>query len=622
MHKLRRFSLTGPWALLVACGLALAMRLLGLDASAAQPAGSALGRAPSEARRLPAGSYPRSAELLLQDAELVYGPGEASFDLAGTIARRPDLFGGRPGLAGTIGRIALEHSISPRLLLALFSLGDPSAAGGTEAYLNQAAAWLADGYYGIKYRDERLIRFADGSTVAGELSAGAAHFALTRLLAREVGQAAWPDRHQAFVSRYTELYGAQPWLDQPLPGDLRQPRLLLPWAAGQTWHYTGGPHGSWGVASAWGAVDFAPPSRVGCGVAPEWVLAAAPGLILHTEGGLVLQDLDGDGDPGTGWLLAYLHLSSRDRVQAGVSVTTGDPLGHPSCEGGVADGAHLHFARRYGGEWLPAADGPAPMALSGWAFQSLGNEYDGSMEHPELGLRLAVTSRRGGDSAVLSDNGVEQRGALTGVPAEDRTVTAPEPGAGGELTLAVLASPSAVATEAEAEADWTQVTRDGSAAAAATAVPAPPETGPALRLRMAARGAGSASAVVTLQVLRGGTVILSRSLPLDEAGYSPSVKLEAIGDQPVDLVVSQPGMLRQSAFAVAIGADLTLVDFSLDGLALAPVGDLDGDGWISLADLGAWPEQARQRRAQADLSGDGDTDLSDLWQLVGAVARR
>jgi hypothetical protein len=44
---------------------------------------------------------------------------------------------------------------------------------------------------------------------------------------------------------------------------------------------------------------------------------------------------------------------------------TNDPIGHPSCEGGVATGTHVHLARMYRGEWIGAGD-PFPYILSGW----------------------------------------------------------------------------------------------------------------------------------------------------------------------------------------------------------------------------------------------------------------
>lgn len=92
-----------------------------------------------------------------------------------------------------------------------------------------------------------------------------------------------------------------------------------------------------------------------------------------------MVDLDEDGHPETGWVLLYLHVSTRDRVEVGVDVDVGDRIGHPSCEGGFSETTHLHFARLYNGEWI-AADGPLPMVLSGWRFYSDGSAYDGYAE--------------------------------------------------------------------------------------------------------------------------------------------------------------------------------------------------------------------------------------------------
>jgi murein DD-endopeptidase MepM/ murein hydrolase activator NlpD len=110
----------------------------------------------------------------------------------------------------------------------------------------------------------------------------------------------------------------------------------------------------------------------------EWVTAIADGPILRSENGEVLQDLDGDGHEQTGWVVLYMHIDSRDRVAAGSRLQAGDPIGHPSCEGGVSDGTHLHLARRYNGEWIPA-DGSLPFVLDGWVSAGLGQEYDGTM---------------------------------------------------------------------------------------------------------------------------------------------------------------------------------------------------------------------------------------------------
>jgi LasA protease len=90
----------------------------------------------------------------------------------------------------------------------------------------------------------------------------------------------------------------------------------------------------------------------------------------------VMQDLDGDGLEQTGWTVLYMHIESRNRVQPGTYVRAGERIGHASCEGGISTGTHLHLARRYNGEWIPA-DGPLPFTLDGWVSKGTGSEYNG-----------------------------------------------------------------------------------------------------------------------------------------------------------------------------------------------------------------------------------------------------
>jgi murein DD-endopeptidase MepM/ murein hydrolase activator NlpD len=107
-----------------------------------------------------------------------------------------------------------------------------------------------------------------------------------------------------------------------------------------------------------------------------WVVAAANGVIVRAENGAVIQDLDNDGYEQTGWDILYMHIETRDRVQPGTYVVAGERIGHPSCEGGVSNGTHVHLARKYNGEWI-AADGNLPFNLDGWISSGNGVEYDG-----------------------------------------------------------------------------------------------------------------------------------------------------------------------------------------------------------------------------------------------------
>ncbi|MBI2333055.1 MAG: M23 family metallopeptidase [Chloroflexi bacterium] len=109
-----------------------------------------------------------------------------------------------------------------------------------------------------------------------------------------------------------------------------------------------------------------------------WVVAAAPGLVVRSDNGVVMVDLDGDGYEQTGWNLLYLHIAAKGRVPVGTYLETNDRIGHASCEGGVSTGTHLHFARKFNGEWV-TADGPIPFVLSGWRVISGDAPYKGQL---------------------------------------------------------------------------------------------------------------------------------------------------------------------------------------------------------------------------------------------------
>jgi LasA protease len=158
---------------------------------------------------------------------------------------------------------------------------------------------------------------------------------------------------------------------------LTQPPLSLPFGYGETWNFTGGPHGGWDTGSAWAALDFAPPGEgAGCTPSSYWATAVGDGPVIRSENGAVIQDLDGDGLEETGWTILYLHIDNQDRVPTDSYLHSGDRVGHPSCEGGVSNATHLHLARRYNGMWI-AADGTVPFNLDGYISSGSGIEYDG-----------------------------------------------------------------------------------------------------------------------------------------------------------------------------------------------------------------------------------------------------
>jgi murein DD-endopeptidase MepM/ murein hydrolase activator NlpD len=115
---------------------------------------------------------------------------------------------------------------------------------------------------------------------------------------------------------------------------------------------------------------------MGCAVSGEWVTAMADGLIVRSEYGAVVQDLDGDGSEQTGWTILYMHIAYWERVPEGTFLNAGEMIGHSSCEGGVSTGTHLHIARKYNGEWINSV-GDFPFVMSGFQPQSDGIAYNG-----------------------------------------------------------------------------------------------------------------------------------------------------------------------------------------------------------------------------------------------------
>ncbi len=349
---------------------------------------------------------------VLPDSELVYSPHTAGFSVAAFVASQHGYLANYHETvddmdytgAAVIERIAREYSVNPRLLLAVLEYqsgwvtkSNPPdyrrdfPMGRTETWrkgLYRQLAWAADnlnrGYYLWRVNAIGSWLLTDGSLVpvSPELNAGTA--GVQQLFALLYDRAAWDQAvsEKGLYAVYNRFFG-NPFdyaLEPVLPTNLTQPPMQLPFETGKVWSFTGGPHGGWGEGSAWAAIDFAPPGEGGgCRASGEWVVAAASGVIVRSELGEVVQDLDGDGDERTGWSVLYMHIGSNDRVKVGAKLNAGDRIGHPSCEGGVSNGTHTHIARRYNGEWIPA-DGPVPFNLDGWISEGEGVEYYGYMK--------------------------------------------------------------------------------------------------------------------------------------------------------------------------------------------------------------------------------------------------
>jgi LasA protease len=370
---------------------------------------------------------------IIPDSELVYGPAAKGFDAAsvaagygGYLLSYSSEVEGRT-LTGTqiVQLVADRQSVNPRLLLTLVeylagwvthssTTSTDFALGYTKTgyeNLYQQLTWAANllnlGFYGRS--EGGLFTFQVGGerqlSFAPDINDGSAALQLLFGAIPEVNYEDWladvgPD---GFFAAYSRLFGNPfAYTVEPLvPENLAQPALKLPWAPGETWYLTGGPHGAWASGSAWAALDFAPPhDQLGCYQSDAWVTAMADGLVTRSDAGAVVIDLDGDGYAGTGWSITYMHVETRERLPVGSVVQTGDALGHPSCEGGFSNGTHVHVARAYNGLWI-SADGPTPFSISGWISQGLGREYDGLLIKGDQ-VKEACECRDEGN-AILAD---------------------------------------------------------------------------------------------------------------------------------------------------------------------------------------------------------------------------
>lgn len=333
---------------------------------------------------------------IIPDAAFVNGPDAAAFKSSELIAQSQGwirayytwAFSGTRSAAEVVDYVGINYSVSPKVLLALLEyrggafsqptinprderniLGlESNYWTGVYLQLSYASNLLNDGYY--RWRRGELLEFelADGSLVRPDPWQNAATVALQYFFSQTLGVAEYhlaigPD---GFSRTFQELFG-DPWDIEPhLPGSLVQPEMQLPYATDKVWAFTGGPHTGWGSLAPWAALDFAPPSEVtGCYPSSVPTSAVASGQVVRDGTGMLVLDLDGDGDERTGWAVFYLHIANDGRVPVGTEVEKGDPLGFPSCEGGRSTGTHIHIARKFNGEWMEA-DGMVPFVMSGW----------------------------------------------------------------------------------------------------------------------------------------------------------------------------------------------------------------------------------------------------------------
>lgn len=163
--------------------------------------------------------------------------------------------------------------------------------------------------------------------------------------------------------------------------------LSLPWAEGETWRLTGGPHRDDGRRnSPLSSIDFAGPK-------PDMSVkarAARAGIVVRPCKNLVQVRHSG------GWTTSYYHLK-KIAVSAGQSVARGAYLGNTSTAagcGGLATGPHVHFTVLKNG----SAVNIHGLTIGGWTVR------EGSA--PYLGCLVRGNQRRCAPKAWILNQGL------------------------------------------------------------------------------------------------------------------------------------------------------------------------------------------------------------------------
>ena len=342
------------------------------------------------------------AQRVIPDSEVVYGPSSIGFSTMDYVISKAGFLstyrvyimsGGWLTGSQSVDSISQDNSLSPRILLAVIEyeshwvLGQPTNLAqedyplgyidfnyrGLFRQLMWASGALSDGYYQWRSGSLHEIKFKDGSKLRLSPFLNAGTVAIQYYFAQNHTRAEWNQAMSpnGFPALYERMFGptmqrAQAF-EPTISNNLTQPALTLPFEPGHLWALTSGPHSAWEKqGGALAALDLAPGSQEsGCVTSDAWVVAPAPGRVVRVGQGEVILDLDEDGYEETGWDILFMHIRTDGKAQLGQVLKAGDHIGHPSCEGGVSTGTHLHIARKYNGEWM-LADGPVAFNMDGW----------------------------------------------------------------------------------------------------------------------------------------------------------------------------------------------------------------------------------------------------------------
>jgi LasA protease len=423
-----RLTLVGILLAGVAAGGAAEAMGLGLIGTQPPDLGERLISAASRITdRLPAPFHDRKRQTprneLISDGQFVYGPNAEGFDLQQFLLER-----GSP-LAPywqDIEAAARYTSVNPKVLLTLLEVRDGWVTAAPELEpeairerIERTAFQLAIPFYEHLYRwgsragkhsavpkAPPTLQFEEGEAYSLDRALSSGTYALASALAEGLSLENWQaqvaPKSGGFAQTFSALFPDTDPLDAS--NSINPPSLppedffQLPFPLGADWQFNG-PHSWCGGDSCYNE----PPDRSSMDFSTNWKRGAPwPDhytVASHGGEGRIRVPYSGrspcwyEVDHGDGWKTSYYHLRYLGDPGTEGAVTRNQRLGaigEEVCNGGFADGAHVHFTLWYNGAYYDL-DG---IKLSGWEVQSGPEPYTtGTLEREGVVLEPYDTVR-------------------------------------------------------------------------------------------------------------------------------------------------------------------------------------------------------------------------------------
>jgi LasA protease len=338
---------------------------------------------------------------LLSDGQFVWGPNVGDFSTQAFLEAHQSPLA---AYANDIEAAAAFTSVNPKVLLAALevryglvrSFPEDSEADVILAFIEDTAYDLAIPFYNHLYtwgsrKDMRqasqsktaILSFDDDVTEQINTNVSSGTFAVASALSQDLSYEIWqstvsPKSPGGFTQVFIEFFPDTDPLSTA--NNINPPSLppddffQLPFPLGGEWTFNG-PHSWCGGDACWeqppdrSSIDFSTNWHHGEPYPSHYTVAAAEGI------GNVRTPYTGripcwyEIDHGDGWKTSYYHLQKLGDPGGRGSVMRNQSLGviaEEVCNGGFANGAHVHFTLWYNGSYFDL-DG---IKLSGWTVHS------------------------------------------------------------------------------------------------------------------------------------------------------------------------------------------------------------------------------------------------------------